>query len=286
MKRIYTLLLAALLLLMPLAASADVIWEPIGDDFYTAHRDDIVYESRQYYANGKDGAAVVVDDPGNKASLYAIKNGTPLHVSYIYEADGRRWGALQFTLNGGKLLSDYGDTFSGWMDMDDMLLIYDSQSFRQEHERELHPYTGSLEKVYAAGEDTLLWTYPLSGEVSTTLFEPNELRIDESYTDADGREWGYVAYHFGMRDVWICMDDPANAALPATNAPTPEFRAAKTNSPIMQALGNEAAVAYEGVNAASEEEAGLGTTFVIALVVAAVAVTAVLIAVLMRRKKS
>lgn len=45
--------LMALTLAMP--AFADVMWEPYGNNFYEAHRDECQYENRTYLANGPEG---------------------------------------------------------------------------------------------------------------------------------------------------------------------------------------------------------------------------------------
>ena len=54
--------------------------------------------------------------------------------------------------------------------------------------------------------------------ISLTLFGCSDLGCDfsgeivffflQTFTDDSGRKWGYVGYHMGLRDVWVCLDDP------------------------------------------------------------------------------
>ena len=81
MKRFACLLLTLLLALLPLAARADVIWEPYDNDFYTQHSDECTYDDHRYTA--------LVDAKGYKSPesnrvTDTIKAGNSAWLTYLY----------------------------------------------------------------------------------------------------------------------------------------------------------------------------------------------------------
>ena len=110
---------------------------------------------------------------------------------------------------------------TGWIRMDDLALVYDHISFDEEHGKEFVPYNGDYDALRNA-KDVIFWTYPGSGEnVSTEDKISEEFRIEHTYTDTAGRQWGYVEYYFGYRSFWVCISDPSDPNLPA-NTPIPQ----------------------------------------------------------------
>ena len=65
--------LMALTLAMP--AFADVMWEPYGNNFYEAHRDECQYENRTYLANGPEGYLTLRQRPQSSAEVIYRVNG-------------------------------------------------------------------------------------------------------------------------------------------------------------------------------------------------------------------
>ena len=198
MKRIFSLLLALvfLLALCP-AVSADVIFEP-QDSFYWEHRGECQYINRAYYADGPENVAVVYRSPESAAVVERVANGEPLWISYTYEdADGFVWGYCEY--NGQ-------ESWTGWIPMDYLLLKYDSRCFREEFADRLVTESGTLES--AEGE-IRFWDYPGSMDsVAFTVEWDYAPEYQETFTDDAGRKWGYVGYHMGLRDVWLCLDAP------------------------------------------------------------------------------
>ena len=210
MKRLICLSLALWLLAVPVLA--DVIWEP-EDDFYTAHREACEYLGRSYYANGQAGFAMVFETPEAKA--YAephLENGAVLYVSFTLEYEGGAWGVAELE-----------DGRTGWVRMEALTPVYDQQSFREDHAGEIRAEarTLSVDGLALCCYDFPGGTWQWQGDPADTKgLEP--LTFSELYTDAEGREWGYLGYWYGIRNAWICLTDPENPDLPAEDH-TPEL---------------------------------------------------------------
>ncbi|MBE6996021.1 MAG: hypothetical protein E7429_04765 [Ruminococcaceae bacterium] len=203
-------LLCALLTvwLLAVTVSADVIWTP-DDNFYNTHANQCEYLDRSYYTNGVEGGVVLYEKPGGR-DIAVLENGVALRVSFTYEKDGTVWGVVE-----------YGESRkTGWLDMKDMLLIYDNRSFTEEHEAEFVPYDGSFAEL-CKSEDrrVIFWSYPGSGQIVADFDHLeqgySELLPDPVWTDADGRVWGRIGYYMAARG-WVCLSDPANENLPVT----------------------------------------------------------------------
>ena len=186
-----------LLALTP-AVSADVLFEP-QDSFYWEHRGECQYHNRSYYADGIDNVAVVYRSPESPAVAERVKNGLELWISYTYEDENDVvWGYCE----------NYEESWSGWIPMDYLLLKYDSICFREEFAHRIVEKTGVI-PVQETGR-VHFWGYP----GSDTLWAYMELtahylpEYQAVFTDDAGREWGYVNYYAGMRDVWVCLSNP------------------------------------------------------------------------------
>ena len=201
MKRMISLLLALIFLLaLTPAVSADVIVDP-QDSFYWEHRGECIRTERCYFADGPENVAVVYRSPESAAVVERVKNGLELWISYVYEDEnGYSWGLCEY----------YGeeDHWVGWIPMDYLLLKYDSICFREEFAHRIVEKTGVI-PVQETGR-VHFWGYP----GSDTLWAYMELtahylpEYQAVFTDDAGREWGYVNYYAGMRDVWVCLSNP------------------------------------------------------------------------------
>ena len=207
----YPFLILLALCLFPFSAhpaSADVIWEP-DDSFYTSHMEECEYHNRNYTANKK---AAYYKKPGASKILGTLEEGASLWVYYLYQSDSdQAWGYFE----------QYDTSASGWIPMTSLTLVYDSEEFVAEHIAELDL---SSEEILPAGTSFVAWTYPESGEISFT-FQGDDLMEDLSlqklYTDTSGRLWGNCGYLYGNRDFWICISDPGNDAIPASETAQP-----------------------------------------------------------------
>ena len=209
MKRLLTVLLfAAMLLALALPAAADVAYLP-RDNFIEKHWDECRYENRWYYTNGPEGYVLARKSPETKEGT-PLPNGGKYYISNIYQD---RWGVLEY--NPDTLENDLSNnSVSAWVDMKHMTADYDNIAFMADHQSELVEKEATLE--YKETDTVYVYKYPGSGEVVSELsgdwFEP-VLNFNTVFTDPAGREWGYCAYHYGNRNLWVCIDDPFNGAL-------------------------------------------------------------------------
>lgn len=216
MKRISVPLLLLALLLCT-TAFADVIWEP-DDDYYWDHYKDCTHYGRGCLANGKEGYILLYNSPGSNRPVSAFANGNLFYVSFTYEKGGTTYGVVQYELDGyGGVIPAYSGGQTAWVNMADMLLVYDNQSFIEGHDAVFTTYTDELAGYDFGGLDIALYTYPGSGTLGSTLapeWLEGDIPITSVYTDEDGLAWGYVPYLYGHRG-WLCISDPTNMMLPA-----------------------------------------------------------------------
>ena len=201
MKRLVSLLLAALLFCALAApAAADVLFEP-DDAFYRRHNDECEPENRSYYADGAAGYVLVYSSPTGDAVDTLPNDGEAHYVTWTWNSE---WAYLP----------------EGWVRLADLALRYDSVSFREDHAAEI---TETEETLMIGAEDTVwAYRYPGSGDAVEQL-PRGELYLSALYTDSAGRRWGYFGYYMGIRGYWVCLDDPSNGALaPDENAVAPK----------------------------------------------------------------
>ena len=219
---IAALLAAVFALALPLAAGADLIPEP-DNDFYRRHFSGCTPLQRSFYANGRSGSVSLRAEPGAKNEGMVFENGTELFIMYTYNNGGEIWGVTEIWETGE----------NGWLPMVDLLLVYDHISFAEDHLDEFYTYSGVYEALKTI-PDLIFWTWPGSGEIDSILeskwrsnseHEAIFLAGDKpAYKGADGLEWVFIPYLFGRRDAWICLGDPMNMDIPASNpAPEPEL---------------------------------------------------------------
>lgn len=210
-KRMLCLITAlALLLALPLSARADVIYTP-PDAFYEAHREECDYVNRGYIVNGPGGKLTLYTSPENNHAEGTIPNGETVYVSVTYtDAGGIVWGCAE----------QWDTSKMGWVPMDYLVAIYNSDDFRAEFSHRIEEESGSLPaseaRVYFwsyPGSDSAVADMPLEGEY---LPEYRAVFVDDA-----GRKWGYVGYYMGIKNTWICLDDPTADydALYADHAP-------------------------------------------------------------------
>jgi hypothetical protein len=196
------------LILIPLAAHADVIVEP-ENDFYTQHRDKIIFLNRNFVANGESGSVPIKKEPAANKDKGSLLNGDEAYMSYSCLYDGEFWG--------------YTFSYEGWVKLDQMLVLYDYVSFEEEHFDEFYRYSGDYAKIKET-RAVLVWPGPGAGAPVWTVedLSTENFSVSYAYTDKDGREWGFVTYLYGNRNVWVCLSEPLNRDMPVLNpAPAP-----------------------------------------------------------------
>lgn len=196
MKRILSLFIAILFLLNGFAAFGDVIFAP-ESEFYEQHRKECTYVDRDYYANGEKGYIALYKNPESPIVAYH-RNAQRLRIVYTY----KDWGMVS-------RIGGYSQEVEKWVKMSDLYLIYDDEAFLEEHQNEF--YKSVLELKSADLEDKVIhiYKYPGSREHWEYTMRDDELiQLTYHYKDAEGRSWGRVGYHYGIRSSWICFSDP------------------------------------------------------------------------------
>lgn len=273
MKKLFCLLFSLLLSLSALTVgvSADVIYEPQGNDFYSLHSGSCLYLSRGYIANGSAGYITVYKSPDDNSAVGSYKNGSEFYVSYTYEDENGTWGLVEYTLDDdGNPVAEYGDgKLSGWLKLSEMLPAADEETFNDLHSDEYN-YDG-LKADLAGLTSFALYTYPCSGDCTVMDTANYDVSYLESYEctwqDAEGRTWGKIGYFYGYKKGWVCVDDPENASIPAVALNTGELIEPAAPGDIPQTGSNSAVIT------------------VVALIIAAAALTGVVVGFSLKRKK-
>lgn len=210
MKKILCMLLTAAMLLLPCMALADVIWEP-EDSFYERHREECTYQDgRTYIASGEGGSAPVYKAP-DKGEIRRIDNGNEEFCQWLYtDGNGAQWALL----NSGE----------GWINLRDFKVKYDWVEFEREHKDEIKDETVELDANNGTGDAIIFYDYPGSErkdyDVSLSDFG-GEISVSKTYTDSEGRKWGFINYWYGYRNLWISLDDPTAEVPPEAGQPEP-----------------------------------------------------------------
>jgi len=207
-KSVFAIVMAFLLLLAPIKAYADVIFEP-DNDFYKQHEAQILFLGRTFCANGTDGSASVKKEPGAKSDTAEIQNGETTYIQYSCLFNGDYWG--------------FTSEYSGWVKMDQMLVLYDYVAFEEDHQAELYTYSGDYAEIKKTGA-AVAWPWPGADAPLWTIenLDTTNFSVTYAYKDEEGREWGFVSYIYGSRNIWVCLSDPMNSDIPAFNpAPPP-----------------------------------------------------------------
>lgn len=201
MKKLFIFGMVAVWLLNVLPVNADAIWEP-RSEFYEEHASECEYNNRSYITAGPDGVVKVYVSPENATVVDTLENGVSVYVSFTYvDEDGIEWGVIE----------NYSDeSKTGWVAMDYMKVIYDYISFAQEYAANIVEETGILPAEYS-GQTVKFWEYP-SAWIPSDVIMPEEAddlpRYSKTFVDETGLKWGYVGYFYGMKNMWICLDNP------------------------------------------------------------------------------
>ena len=240
-------------------SNADVAWEP-EDDFYRKHADECrLVRKEDLLANGPEGKVTVWQSPVSDREVGTKENRSKVYVEYVYkDKRGYEWGIV--SIGGGK---------TGWVPMDYLIVEPGLKNFYNKHSEEFKD--GYDDFIPPEGVETVyFWSYPGSGKVMNKMpiYPEDSIGISNSYTDKDGRQWGYVDY-FRQADGWICMSDPANAQIPVN-----EEDAAGVVMPP------------EPTEIIKPQSAGAAVLVLVAVLVAAVVVGTVILVLVLYKKKT
>lgn len=216
-------LTAALVLMLPV--SADVIWEP-DNSFYETHREECEYIGRSYEVRGCEDHAPLFTAPDGMGRD-TLENGSVVEVQFVWSG-AQDWGYV----------ANYEAEKEGWVPMDDLSLIYDSQQFMEDHAGQIQ----TVEPVDVDFDEVILYEYP-NGPQRFTLkederYQPFEELFTAIYTDENGLCWGYVGYYMGRMGAWACLDDPMNGELSTAVVETQPSAAQLRGTPSVAEGGN------------------------------------------------
>ena len=197
MKKIAVAFLSMVLLLLTsfdAEVKADVLWEP-SENFFDENNCVYEVENRTYVINSPDGFVNIYDSPDSAFTVGQLKNGETFHVYYKGTYKDKLWGL---------------NTSEQYIPLDKAEVLYDYISFAAEYkdriieERDL---VCPLKKGY------LLWSYPGSTDYFELSMDAEEAYVRSSFIDEQGLKWYYFGYVYGMRNFWVCIDDPDNSHL-------------------------------------------------------------------------
>jgi len=217
-ERVAALLILAVVLSLAfpvMLAEADAIALP-DNDFLMRNMDDCEYLGRLFFANSENGFVSLRSAPGANREIVKFANGEILNITFTYDHKGEIWGIAEFQSPKTERWA------SGWLPMAALYPKYDYRSFDADFAHEFFAYDDELD----LSGDIVLWSWPGSGDV-VWVFEPDRWELDNltfthAYRDTEGREWGFIGYLYGTRNVWVCISDPSNKSIPAFNpAPPP-----------------------------------------------------------------
>ncbi|WP_287715010.1 hypothetical protein [Blautia sp.] len=215
-----------------------------------------------------------------------VKNREKYYISFVYtDKKNVEWGFLED-----------GQENSGWVPMDYMYPVYNSQSFYEEYRDKITSDDGVIPNV-TKGDVIYGWEYPGAESKFKLKVEEDTFDYSSMFTDEEGHQWGNVGYYMGNRDFWVCIDEPQNPELPVREidsdvAEPPEKidkmpeTSSETKNSTEKNTGNGEDIEKQSIEI--EDTAGSGAENVIAaavLIGLTVVVTGILIWKLFGKKK-
>ena len=258
LKRLISLILVLLVFVLPV--SADMLWEPFDNNYYSKNYDGLDYMDRTYYV--PDGmTANLYESPISNTVVRTLEAGTRIYIGPYGEINGETWAA-------GYVYYDFDE---GWLRLNRLQLEYDHEAFEADFGSQFVTTDDKLTREDIDG-DIQTWTYPGSG-ISSRIIPADALGggyndgiMDFRYvwTDPNGGRWGYVGYYMG-RCGWVWLDDPTN--------PEPPVRVYLTENTVTDTSPEEA-------------PSGSSVIWVIIPVAALVLVTAAAVALLKKKGRT
>ena len=230
-KRFLVIFTAILILASPLAVRADLV---IGNDFLYKNESNAEQIGERHYGknfiiNSPAGYVIPKKEPGSgkgvstemhsykgtspggrndkpytySGDVFVFNNGEIITITHTYLHKGKYWGVMS-----------YSHTYQppGWIPMDELLVLYDSQDFETLNKDNFYTYTGSYDAVLSA-KKLVEWEWPGSDKEKRIVesYIPERAGVLYAYKDKDGREWGKTKYS----EYWICLSDPENSKIPS-----------------------------------------------------------------------
>ena len=214
MKRIFVLFFVCFLMISAFAAGAAAP----ANSFFNQNKNECVYLGRSFCASNASDSISVKTEPGSEEEIAKIEKGKTVFVEYSCLYKGEYWGMVSFYNN----QSGKQEQLYGWVNLGKLLVLYDYVAFEEEHLNEFYSYQGNFDQIKST-RSALAWQWPGAGSPLWTIQDINmtDFKVLYAYKDPQGREWGFVPYFHSSPNIWICLSDPLNQAIPAFN-PAPE----------------------------------------------------------------
>ena len=202
LRKFFALLLVLLVFVLP--ASADVLWEPYENQYYSnADYRDFTYLGQTYFV--PDGmTANIYKNPETGGLIITYAAGTRIYIGPSIEIDGELWGCGYV----------YGpNDIEGWVRLNRLQKEYSNADFLEDYAAQISYDPVILDTTELNGEIPS-WTFPGSGIPQRTLtftgefveYNEGKLECHTIYTDAEGHRWGLVGYYMGPTG-WIYLED-------------------------------------------------------------------------------
>jgi hypothetical protein len=139
--------------------------------------------------------------PEDATVVDALANGVNVTVSYTYiDGESNMWGLVENADNKEK---------TGWVLMSYMRVIYDDSALGKVNNILIEESVGVLEDKYL-GSTIIFWDFPGVNDVlQTNLAADGELpQYSKICVDEAGYKWGYIADFGGVKEKWVCLDNP------------------------------------------------------------------------------
>jgi len=205
------------------------------DNIDEAEPIDNPYYGRRFRVNSPDGYVIPRAEPGssegvpndswyrNKGShgdvahpeynIFVLKNGETYRFTHTYYHDGVYWGVMG---------SSHIYQPTGWVPMDNLLILYEREDFEAETQDFFYAYTGSFDALLSTSK-LVEWQWPGADRERIVYYDKETIircaKVLYAYKDPDGREWGKAAYTEG----WICLSDPGNSSKIPAFYPAPDL---------------------------------------------------------------
>lgn len=275
--------------LFPERVSADVVIEIDYDDaFLKEYRKECQEIQRSFIVNSPKGYLTVCKSPVSSKVKKKLENGTEIQGIWKYtDENGEEWYAIRSE-------EDY-DEILGWVRTSECFPVPDHIAFCERYQDEFTEFDPAYADAFEGVDAVTLWKYPCSGVVVAdgmgTGFlsdcdNPGEVFL-HFWRDPEGRLWGHIGYLYGIRNTWICLDNPAATDIEADENVLPLTPEAY---PTKQEGSEEAEDSEKTVDSADRESLGDNgiTLLTVGAVLSVTGVTAVLLLVLFggQRKKN
>ena len=211
-----------------LPVMADSVWTPMDDYFMTTwgpESDNTCKPLvRPYYlAAGEKGYAAAVKTPLDHTVLKTYPNGTEFKIAFICGKGDNLWGAVEAVrMSRETVFREDWRGESGYIAFSDLVRAYDTEAFKEDHEKELASVGEDDFNICSSG-GFVLWQTPNSGvqaeyinesylsylcmDFDESIRPENRLiHFDAFYRDPDGNRWAEVTLRRVTETGWINLD--------------------------------------------------------------------------------